>query len=160
MKRHLLVPLLGSFLLTGCIQGSASYIIDDRDHAISLRAEQDYFWSDAVALKMVVTNLPECQRQFPMTTVPGSAVEVELYDAGDGVYSMRVGAQVMRIEMPGCTRLTEPTPQELGQRIGTFRLNADQTLVFEKAPDAPEAVPVPAPAAVAEPKGAIPEPAA
>lgn len=156
MKHRLLVPLLGSLLLTGCIQGSASYIIDDRDHAITLRAEQDYFWSDAVALKMVVTNMPECQRQFPMTTVASSAVDVELYGAGDGVYSMRVGAQVMRIEMPGCTRLTEPTPQELGQRIGTFRIGADDKLVFEKAPDAPEAPAAPAP----EPKGAIPEPAA
>lgn len=154
MKRpRLLTALLVPFLLSACMQETTSYIVDDRDHAISLRAEQDYFWSDAVALKMVVTNLPECQRQFPMTTVATNAVEVELYGAGDGVYSMRVGAQVMRIEMAGCTRLTEPTPQELGQRVGTFRLDADKKLIFDKAPDAP------APPA-AEPKGAIPEPAA
>lgn len=150
MKRCALV--LVPLLLAGCMQETASYLADGSDHTISLRAEQDYFWSDAVALKMVVSNLPECQRQFPMTTVTTSGVEVELYGAGDGVYSMRVGAQVMRIEMASCTRLTEPTPQELGQRIGTFRIGSDKKLVFDKAADAPVA---PAP----EPKGAIPEPA-
>lgn len=153
MKRSaLLLSAFVPLLLAGCMQGTASYMAEDSDHAISLRAEQDYFWSDAVALKMVVSNLPECQRQFPMTTVNTSGVEVELYGAGEGVYSMRVGAQVMRVELPSCTRLTEPTPQELGQRIGTFRIGADKKLVFEKAPDAP-------PPPAAEPRGAIPEPA-
>jgi hypothetical protein len=154
MKRSApLVLVLVPFLLAGCMQGSASYMADGADHAISLRAEQDYFWSDAVALKMVVSNLPECQRQFPMTTVDTNGVEVELYGAGEGVYSMRVGAQVMRVDMTTCTRLTEPTPQELGARVGTFRIGADKKLTFDKAPDAP------APPA-AEPKGAIAEPAA
>ena len=151
MKRRALLVFV-PLLLAGCLQGSASYLADGSDHAISLRAEQDYFWSDAVALKMVVANLPECQRQFPMTTVDTGSVEVELYGAGDGVYSMRVGAQVMRVEMATCTRLTEPTPQELGQRIGTFRVGTDKKLVFDKSPDAPQP---PAP----EPKGAIAEPA-
>lgn len=146
----LLVP--ACLLLSGCLQGTASYMADGGDHAISLRAEQDYFWSDAVALKMVVANLPDCQRQFPMTTVNTNGVEVELYGAGEGVYTMRVGAQVMRVEMPTCTRLTEPTPQELGQRLGTFRVSADKKLVFEAAPDAPAPPP-------AEPRGAIAEPA-
>ena len=153
--RYLFAPLLFvPLLLAGCMQETASYIADGPEHTISLRAEQDYFWSDAVALKMVVSNLPECQRQFPMTTVNTSGVEVELYSPGEGVYSMRVGAQVMRIEMASCTRLTEPTPQELGERVGTFRVGTDKKLVFEKAPQAP--APAPAPA---EPKGAIAEPA-
>lgn len=150
MKRSALLVLF-PFLLAGCMQGTASYMADGPDHAISLRAEQDYFWSDAVALKLVASNLPECQRQFPMTTVGSNGIEVELYGAGEGVYSMRVGAQVMRIDMNSCTRLTEPTAQELGQRIGTFRV-FNKKLVFEQAPDAPQPAP-------AEPKGAIPEPA-
>lgn len=151
MKRSALL-LIVPLLLAGCMQETASYMVDGSEHTISLRAEQDYFWSDAVALKLVVANLPECQRQFPMTTVPTSSVEVEVYGAGEGVYSMRVGAQVMRIDMQSCTRLTEPTPQELGQRVGTFRVGTDKKLVFEKAPDAPQP-------AAPEPKGAIPEPA-
>lgn len=153
MTRRALLVLI-PFLLAGCVQGTASYMADGADHAISLRAEQDYFWKDAVDLKLVVSNLPDCQRQFPMTTVDTNAVEVELYGAGGGVYSMRVGAQVMRVDMNSCTRLTEPTAQELGQRIGTFRLAADKKLVFEQAPDAPQPAP-PAP----EQRGATPEPA-
>jgi hypothetical protein len=146
----LLLPLL----LAGCVQGTASYMADGADHAISLRAEQEYFWKDAVALKLVVSNLPDCQRQFPMTTVDTNGIEVELYGAGDGVYSMRVGAQVMRVDMASCNRLTEPTAQELGQRVGTFRIGANKKLVFEQAPDAPQPA-APAP----EQRGATPEPA-
>lgn len=152
MKRRALV-LLVPMLLAGCMQETASYMADGPDHAISLRAEQDYFWNDAVALKLVVTNLPECQRQFPMTTVSTNGVLVDLYGAGEGVYSMRVGAQVMRVEMNGCTRLTEPTPQELGQRIGSFKMGPNKKLMFDAAPDAPQP---PAPGQ----QGAIPEPAA
>lgn len=152
MKRFalsLLLPL--PLLLAGCMQDTASYLADGPDHAISLRAVQDYFWSDTITLKTVVANLPECQRQFPMTTVDSSGVEVELYGAGEGVYSMRVGAQVMRIDMNSCTRLTEPTPQELGQRIGTFRIDADKKLVFEQAPGAPQPPPPAQRGAIAEP---------
>ena len=150
-RRALLLPVLVCSLLTGCIQGSASYMAEDSANAISLRAEQEYFWNDAVALKVVVANLPECQRQFPMTTVGSGSVEVELYSAGESVYSMRVGAQVMRVELQSCTRLTEPTPQELGQRLGTFRLDADKKLVFEKAPEAAAPPAADAPAGTAAP---------
>jgi len=151
MKRSALFLLL-PFALAGCMQETASYMADGAEHAISLRAEQDYFWSDAVVLKMVVSNLPDCQRQFPMTTVNTNGIDVELYGAGEGVYSMRVGAQVMRVDMRSCTRLTEPTAQELGQRVGAFKIGPNKKLVFEQAPDAPQP---PAP----EPRGAIPEPA-
>ena len=47
---------------------------------------------------------------------------------------MRVGKQVMRIETQTCTRLTEPTQEELGERLGTFKLDAEKKMVFEKAP--------------------------
>jgi hypothetical protein len=131
MKR-LTVLLLTPLLLAGCIRSSASYYIDGPNHSLSLRAEQEYFWNGEVAVKLVAVRLPECQRLFPMTTLPADAVDVELYSAGENVYSLRVGKQVMRVETGSCTRLTEPTTEELGQRIGAFRLNADKQLVFEK----------------------------
>ncbi|MES2757393.1 MAG: hypothetical protein V4693_08450 [Pseudomonadota bacterium] len=145
MKR-ILLTLLTPLLLAGCVRSSASYYIDGPAHSLSLRAEQEYFWSDVVVVKLVAAHLPECQRQFPMTTLPVAEVDVELYGAGENVYSVRVGKQVMRIETGGCTRLTEPTADELGQRLGAFKLDGENKLVFEKDATA-RAVPAePAPA--------------
>lgn len=133
MKRSALF-LLAPLLLAGCVKQSTSYMIDGPGHAITLRAEQEYFWNDAVEVRMVATHLPDCQRLFPMTTIPVGELDVELYGAGDNVYSLRIGKQVMRIETASCTRLTEPTTEELGERLGAFKLNADKKLVFEKTP--------------------------
>lgn len=147
MKRSTLLLLI-PLLLAGCINQSASYYIDGANHSLTLRAEQEYFWNDEVIVKMVAAHMPECQRQFPMTTLPVAELEVELYSGGDNVYSLRVGKQVMRIETLNCTRLTEPSTEELGERLGTFKLDADKKMVFEKAPQAePAPAPVPPPAA-------------
>ncbi|MET0858520.1 MAG: hypothetical protein ABWY27_17355 [Telluria sp.] len=149
MKRILLL-VLTPLLMAGCVRSSASYYIDGPAHSLSLRAEQEYFWNSDVVVKLVAAHLPECQRQFPMMTLPLAEVDVELYGAGDNVYSVRVGKQVMRIETGGCTRLTEPTAEELGQRLGAFKLDAQKKLVFEQdanarvAPAAAAAAPAPA----------------
>jgi hypothetical protein len=132
MKRSTFL-LLTPLLLAGCVNQSASYFIDGPDHSLTLRAEQEYFWNDAVVVKMVAAHLPGCQRQFPMTTLPAAELQIELYSAGENVYSLRAGKQVMRIETATCTRLPEPTAEELGEALGTFKLNGDKKMVFEKA---------------------------
>lgn len=132
MKRStsfLLIPLL----LAGCIQQSASYYIDGPNHSLTVRAEQEYFWRKDVVVKMVAAHMPECQRLFPMTTMPAADFAIELYAGGDNVYSLRVGSQVMRVETQGCTRLTEPTTEELGERLGVFRFDGEQKMIFEKS---------------------------
>ena len=127
-----ILPLLTVLLLAGCIRQSASYYIDGASHSLTVRAEQEYFWSDNVVVKLVAAHMPGCQRLFPMTTLPAAGVEIALYAGGDNVYSVRIGKQVMRIETENCTRLTEPAPEELGELLGTFRLDGDNKLVFEK----------------------------
>lgn len=135
MKRSTFL-LLTPLLLAGCVNQSTSYYIDGPDHSLTLRAEQEYFWNDALEVKMVAAHLPGCQRQFPMTILPAAELQIELYSAGDNVFSLRAGKQVMRIETGTCTRLPEPTPEELGQSLGTFKLNAEKKMVFEKNPAA------------------------
>jgi hypothetical protein len=132
MKRSILI-LLTPLLLAGCIRQSASYYIDGANHSLTVRAEQDYFWSDEVVVKLVAAHMPDCQRLFPMTTMPAAGLEIVLYSGGDNVYSVRAGKQVMRLETQNCTRLTEPTKEELGEQLGTFRLGTDDKMVFEKA---------------------------
>ena len=135
MTRSMLriLPLLTALLLAGCIRQSASYYIDGANHSLTVRAEQAYFWNDDVVVKLVAAHMPGCQRLFPMTTLPAAGVVIALYAGGDNVYSVRVGTQVMRVETENCTRLTEPTQEELGERLGTFRLNAKNKMVFEKS---------------------------
>lgn len=135
MKRITLL-LLTPLLLAGCVRSSASYYIDGPNHSLSLRADQRNFWSGDVVVELMAARLPDCQRLFQMTTLPADAVDVELYSAGENVYSLRVGKQVMRVETQSCTRLTEPTAAELGQRLGAFRFDADKKLVFAKDPAA------------------------
>ena len=150
MKRSTLL-VLTPLLLAGCVNQSASYYIDGPNHSLTLRAEQEYFWNDEVTVKLVAARMPDCQRQFPMTTIPAAELDVELFSGGESVYSVRVGKQVMRIETQTCTRLTEPTQEELGERLGAFKLNGEKKMVFEKdpaqaAPAAPAPAPVTAPA--------------
>jgi hypothetical protein len=146
MKRSKLL-LLTPLLLAGCVQQSASYYIEGNQHTLSLRAEQEYFWQADVVVKMAAARLPECQRVFPVTTLPIADFNVELFSGGDNVYTLRAGKQVWRFETQTCTQLTEPTQAELGTPLGVFHLDTDQKMVFDKAPAAPAPAPDPAPPA-------------
>jgi hypothetical protein len=132
MKRSKLL-LLTPLLLASCVQQSASYYIDGNQHALSLRAEQEYFWNSDVVVKMAAARLPDCQRLFPVGTLPIADFNVELFSGGDNVYSLRAGKQVWRFETQACTQLTEPTQAELGTPLGVFKLDAEKKLVFNKA---------------------------
>lgn len=148
MKRSTLL-LLTPLLLAGCVRQSASYYLDGNQHSLSLRAEQEYFWDDEVAVKLAAARLPDCQRVFSITALPIAGFNVELFSAGENVYSLRAGTQVWRFETQTCTQLTEPTQQELGALLGAFKLDPEKKLVFEKAPGAapaPATAPAEAPA--------------
>jgi hypothetical protein len=150
MKRSKHLLLLTPLLLAGCIKESASYYVDagSNQHTLSLRAEQEYFWKDAVVVKLAAARLPDCQRLFPVATLPVADFNVELFTGGGNVYSLRAGKQVWRFETQACTQLTEPTEAELGTPLGVFRLDAQKKLVFDKAATA--AAPAPDGAAPAD----------
>lgn len=124
--------LLTALLLAGCVKTSATYYINDNDHALTVRAEQEYFWDDNVTLKLVASRWPDCQRQFPMAKLPPGELEIELYASGENEFTVRAGEQAWRIETQTCTQLAQPEPGKIGERLGTFRLNADHKMVFEK----------------------------
>ena len=87
MRKALLA--LTPLLLAGCVDQSASYMINqNNEHAITVRAEQEYFWSDDVTLRLIVSNLPDCQRQYPLATLPIPESEVELYASGENVFTL------------------------------------------------------------------------
>ncbi|MFL6657187.1 MAG: hypothetical protein ACJ8GW_03880 [Massilia sp.] len=150
MRKTLL--LLTPLLLTGCIQQSGSYHISDtRDHAITVRAEQEYFWKDTITLTVVSSRYPDCQRAMPFTKVGKNDVAVELFSNGDGVYTLRSGTEVMQVDTQSCTRLADPAPDALGEGVGVFTLGKEK-LEFNVAAPASPAAAAPATTAAAAPE--------
>ena len=128
-KLFLLTPLL----LAGCITESASYIIDGNEHALTVRVDQNYFWKDEVTVKLIAARLPECQRQFVLGNLAESQLEIGLFSSGENVFTLRAAGQLWRVETQSCKLLTAPADNALGERIGTFRLDAEKKMVFEAA---------------------------
>lgn len=129
---RLALLLLTPLLLTGCIKESASYYIDGNRHAISLRAQQEYFWSKDVELRVLASRMPDCQRQLVLGRLPVADLEVELFESAENTYVVRAGEQVLQVETAGCTQLEAPAAGATGQRLGAFRLDQNKKLVFEK----------------------------
>jgi hypothetical protein len=141
------LPLLISLLLAGCVKQSASYYVSDaRDHAITVRAEQEYFWDQHITLTLVVARFPDCQRAIPMDKVAKPDVAVELFSTGDNVFTIRSGSQVLQVEAQDCTQLVSPTQDAMGQAVGVFWLGEKDKMTFEPAAPAANAAPA-APAA-------------
>ena len=141
MRKALLV--LTSLLLAGCVDQSASYIIDgNSDHALTVRAEQEYFWSDEVSLTLIVSRWPECQRQYPLAKLPIPEVDVELYASGDNVFTLRAGKQAWQVDAQTCAQSPVAPAAATGEKLGDFKLG-DVKMVFEAAATAP-ATPKPA----------------
>lgn len=124
---------LAPLLLAGCISETASYAIDDRQHALIVRVDQDYFWSKRASLRLIVSRMPECQRQMELGEVRLPGLEIELFDNGNGTYTLRAGDEAWQVETRGCTQLEAPAADAVtGQALGVFHLDADKKLVFEK----------------------------
>jgi hypothetical protein len=127
-KLLLLTPLL----LAGCVDDSATYYIDGNQHALTVRVLQEYFWKKDVTVDLLASRMPDCQRRIPLGALPMSDVEIELFQSGENVYTLRAGEQAWRVELDACSELEAPE-QVTGQPLGLFHLDENKKLVFEKA---------------------------
>ena len=127
-KLLLLTPLL----LAGCVDDSASYYIDGNQHALTVRVLQEYFWKKDVTIDLLASRMPDCQRRIALGALPMSDVEIELFQSGENVYTLRAGEQTWRVETEGCSELEAPE-QVTGTPLGLFHLDDNKKLVFEKA---------------------------
>ena len=127
-KLLLLTPLL----LAGCVDDSATYYIDGNQHALTVRVLQEYFWKKDLTIDLLASRMPDCQRRIPLGALPMSDVEIELFQSGENVYTLRAGEQAWRVETQGCSELKAPE-QVTGQPLGLFHLDENKKLVFEKA---------------------------
>jgi hypothetical protein len=125
----LLLPLL----LAGCVNESASYLIDGNDHSLTVFVTQDYFWSKQAGLRLVASRLPDCQRQFDLGKTSTAELNVELFSTGENTFLLRSGEEMWQVETGGCTRLPPPSDKVQAQPIGVFHLDGKKKLIFERA---------------------------
>lgn len=137
--------LLTPLLLAGCIKQSNSYYVSDvRDHAITVRAAQEYFWTKDITLTVVASRLPDCQRAFKLLKVPADDVAVELFSNGDDIYTIRSDDEVLQIDTQSCTQRESPPQTALGTPVGIFRIGAGAKMDYENLVKPDAAAPAPA----------------
>lgn len=137
MRAHLLLPLVALPLLAGCMHDAASYQIAGRDHALTLIADQPWFWKPEADLAVVAARLPDCQRRHNLKAVPIASIAMEVHRAGDKTYVLRQGKKLYLVETQTCEgfrALEEEPPGGLGEWLGTFKVEGGK-LRFAANPD-------------------------
>jgi len=142
------LPLL---LLAGCYNDSATYYADaTREHTVTVRRQQEYFWSEEARYTLMATRLPDCQRAIPLDEHPLEDAEFELFAAGDNQWALRSGSRVWQFETRSCA-LTHAGGEAAGQKVGVYHAGSDRMYFQEEPEGAPAAAPPSAPAPEAPP---------
>ena len=112
--------------LAGCIQDTASFMInDDRNHAITLSRSQQWFWDDRVTVAVIAARQPDCLGGLNIKQVPRSA-ELALYRAPEEypepIFIMEVKGQYYAISTLSCkVQKFAEDPDDKGVKIGSFK---------------------------------------
>ena len=116
------LPLLLLPLLASCVNDTASYQMENNDHAIILVREQPRFWEDRVNLAVIASRMPDCLRRHKMEPA-GLEAKVELFQVGEG-FVLRQGKRLYALETRTCegfAQLDAEPAEGLGQPLGTFQ---------------------------------------
>ena len=128
------LTLLTCLALAGCTSATATYRIDGNDQTLSVRANQDYFWSDVMSASMITARMPDCQRKIDLGKIAKADFDIEVFDSGENVYTLRAGEQMWQINIETCTNLGEPQAGVSGLPVGNFKFDdGNKKLVFVKA---------------------------
>jgi hypothetical protein len=126
-------------LLAGCYNDSATYYADTtQEHSLTVRRQQDYFWSEDARYTLMASRTPDCQRQIPLAELPLEDTEVELYSSGDNHWSLRSGKHVWQVETQTCA-LLGTGGEPAGQKVGVYHAGSEKMYFQEEAGAAPAA---------------------
>ena len=125
-------------LLTACVRDSDTYYIDGREHSITVRMEQRYFWEKTAEMSLIANRLPDCQRRTALADVDLEGAEFDLYQADDTTYVLRGADQQWAVSAQTC-ELLDQVPGG-GQKLGTFKLEGED-VKFEAVAGAQPAAP-------------------
>jgi hypothetical protein len=121
-KLLLLTPLL----LAGCYNDSATFYADSsQEHTLTVRRQQDYFWSDQGRFILMAARQPDCQRRIELAELPLEDTHMELFSDGDNQWSLRAGSQVWHVETQSCSLVSADGPAT-GTKIGDFHAEIDK----------------------------------
>ncbi|TCJ12908.1 hypothetical protein EZJ19_11810 [Parasulfuritortus cantonensis] len=123
-------------LLAGCVQDTASYMIDgDRNHSIMVMRSQDLPWGD-VSLAVTAARQPDCLGGLDIKGVPRNA-ELVLHQAppdyAEPIYILTVGKDDYAVSTQSCrVQKFAQAPADAGPEIGRFK-EVDGTLEYVAA---------------------------
>ena len=87
LKRLLILAAVP--LLAACEYEGAAYLIEGKDHSISLVREQRWFWSSEVEQAVVVSRMPTCMRRHDIKPGVTGSVKMEVFEAGDYLWALK-----------------------------------------------------------------------
>lgn len=135
-----LLSIMMPLLLAGCVDDTASYLIDGRDHALTVRRQQPYFWKDQVAVTILAARLPDCQRLHELADMaPAANVRIDVFASDDNTFNVRMGNRLWQLETTTCEGLTELQDDpnaDVGTAVGSFTVK-DGKMVFTPVAAAP-----------------------
>lgn len=126
MSTRSLLSLAALPVLAGCIQDTASYMIDDnRNHAITVSRAQKWFWGSAVDISVIAARQPDCLGGLDIDNID-RATELVLHrapeDYAEPIFIMAVDADFYAVSTLSCRVQKFPeAPTDPGPVIGGFK---------------------------------------
>jgi hypothetical protein len=120
----LLLPLIAALTLTACVQDTASYILPEKDHAITLMRNQTWLWQDKVNIDIIPMRLPDCHGGMQIKDVPRSN-KLSFFAAPDDypvpIFILQTGKRFYAISTLTCeVQKFDEAPANPGQLLGQF----------------------------------------
>lgn len=117
-------------LLAGCLQDTASYQFEEKDHAITLVRNQTWFWEDTLQVTVIALRLPHCNGGLDIPDVPEDT-RVSLYRAPDEyaepIFILKTGKRHFAVSTQSCrVQKFDDAPEPLGEKLGVFRVKDDK----------------------------------
>lgn len=118
-------------LLAGCVQDTASYMIDDnRNHAITVSRAQKWFWSSGVDVAVIAARQPDCLGGLDIKDVARDS-ELVLHRApeeyAEPIFILDVEGRHYAISTMSCrVQKFEQPAADPGPVIGSYKVVEDK----------------------------------
>jgi len=111
-------------LLVACENSASSFMVDSREHSVSLLREQPYFWDGTVNQSLVVSRLPHCQRKVAIYPDETTLTPIEVFAVGNRLWALHQGPHWYLVSTEHCAvQDWKNASTELpGARVGAFLL--------------------------------------
>ena len=113
-------------LLAGCVMDAATFMIDgNRDHSITVRRDQAWFWQSRLDMTVIAARHPECIGSLKLKGMARDD-EVTLHKAPDDypepIYILEAAGEYYAISTLSCrVQQFEEAPPDTGPELGSFK---------------------------------------